>query len=182
LYQEFVEGNWVVNKNPDVSFSALGADHALEQINRSMKVSGGLVGITLNPNARNKFFLIAPELSRLADEAKEMAGTIASDDISIHHHTLTVSVTSREEKNIEQLLITMENFTNPFSQEGDQLFNLVTKVVMPDQVKKDLMEQTEETKASNVENSGEEDKDCWYYTNSGATRRSEPFCTYAARV
>jgi hypothetical protein len=62
LYQEFVEGNWVVNKNPDVSFSALGADHALEQINRSMKVSGGLVGITLNPNARNKFFLIAPEL------------------------------------------------------------------------------------------------------------------------
>jgi hypothetical protein len=138
-----------------------------------------------------------------------MAGTIASDDISIHHHTLTVSVTSREEKNIEQLLTTMENFTNPFSQEGDQLFNLVTKVVMPDQVKKDLMEQTdigqdlfgvlvkdriqtgtlniwepcnEETKASNVENSGEEDKDCWYCTNSGATRRSEPFCTYAARV
>jgi hypothetical protein len=43
-----------------------------------------------------------------------MAGTIASDDISIHHHTLTVSVTSREEKNIEQLLTTMENFTNPF--------------------------------------------------------------------
>jgi hypothetical protein len=72
-----------------------------------------------------------------------MAGAIASDDISIHHHSLTVSVKSCEEKNIEQLLTTMENFTNPFSQEGDQLFNLVTKVVMPDQVKKDLMEQTD---------------------------------------
>ena len=71
LYQEFVEGNWVVNKNPDVSFCALGADHALEQINRSMKVSVGLVGITLNPNARTKFFLISPELSRLAMKRKK---------------------------------------------------------------------------------------------------------------
>jgi hypothetical protein len=34
----------------------------------------------------------------------------------------------------------------------------------------------EEMKAANVENSGEEDKDCWHYTNSGAMRRSEPFC------
>lgn len=64
LYQEFVVGNWVVNKNPNVSLCGLGADHALEQINLSMKVSGGSVGISLNPNARTKFFLIAPELSR----------------------------------------------------------------------------------------------------------------------
>jgi hypothetical protein len=63
-----------------------------------MKFFCGSVGITLNANASVKFFLIAPELSRLADEAKEMAGATASDDISIHHHTLIVSVTSREEK------------------------------------------------------------------------------------
>ncbi|EDO31470.1 predicted protein [Nematostella vectensis] len=52
IYQEFMEGNWIVNKNPNVSFCAVGADNALEQINRSMKVSGGLVGITLNPTAQ----------------------------------------------------------------------------------------------------------------------------------
>ena len=34
------------------------ADHALEHNNHAMKVSGGLVGIILNPSARNKFFLI----------------------------------------------------------------------------------------------------------------------------
>lgn len=56
IYNEFMEGNWLVNKNPDVPFCALGADHALEHINRSMKVTGGLVGITLNPSARTKFF------------------------------------------------------------------------------------------------------------------------------
>ena len=32
-YEEFLEGNWVVNKNLRVPFSALGADHALEEIN-----------------------------------------------------------------------------------------------------------------------------------------------------
>ena len=32
-YEEFLEGNWVVNKNLCVPFCALGADHALEEIN-----------------------------------------------------------------------------------------------------------------------------------------------------
>ena len=39
IYQEFLDGNWVVNKNEDEAFCALGADNAHEQINRSMKVS-----------------------------------------------------------------------------------------------------------------------------------------------
>ena len=100
--------------NEDVAFCALGADHPFEQINRSMKVSEGLVGITLNPNAPkyNKFFLIAPELARLAEEAKEMAGTSTANE-GTHHHTSTTSVLSREEKTIEKLLNTMESFTNP---------------------------------------------------------------------
>ena len=51
VYREFLDGNWVVNKNQSVPFCGLGADNGLEHINRSMKVSGGLVGITLNPSA-----------------------------------------------------------------------------------------------------------------------------------
>ena len=141
IYQEFLEGAWIVNKNLNVSFCALGADHALEQVNRSMKVSGGLVGITLNPSARTKFFLIAPELSRLAEEARSMAGTTSTHS-SAHHHSLSASVFSREEKSIVQLLATMENFTNPFVEQSEELFNLVTNVVTPTQVKKDMSEQS----------------------------------------
>ena len=74
IVEEFQQGNWVVNKNGDTSFCALGADHSLEHTNRSMKVSRGLIGITLNTSSRNKFFLIAPELARLAEEARNMAG------------------------------------------------------------------------------------------------------------
>ena len=48
IYEEFIQGNWVVNKNARVPFCTVGADTALEHINCSMKVTGGLVGITLN--------------------------------------------------------------------------------------------------------------------------------------
>lgn len=88
-YSEFLEGNWVVNKNSYVPFCAAEADHGLEQINRSMKVSGGLAGITLNPSARAKFFLIAPELARLTAEAQQIAGV--KFEIRIHHHSLSAT-------------------------------------------------------------------------------------------
>ena len=56
IYEDFLSGNWVVNKNLDTAFSTFGADNALERLNKKMKVSGGLAVITLNPNARVKFF------------------------------------------------------------------------------------------------------------------------------
>ena len=127
IVEEFQQGNWVVNKNSDTSFCALGADHALEHINRSMKVSGGLIGITLNPSARNKFFLIAPELARLAEEAKNMAG-LSRQKRAKEHHNLSTAVLVREERNVKKLTATIERFTNPFTEESDDLFNLVRKV------------------------------------------------------
>ena len=139
IYEEFQQGNWVVNKNSSVSFCAVGADNALEHVNCSMKVSGGLIGITLNPNARTKYFLIAPELARLAEQAKEMAGTSSKKG---KHHDAITSVRTRQEKNIEQLVDCINRFTNPFSEESEDLFNLVTKVVMPEKVKEDLCQQS----------------------------------------
>ena len=46
IYEEFIQGNWVVNKNAEVPICVVGADNILEHKNRFMKVSGGLVGIT----------------------------------------------------------------------------------------------------------------------------------------
>jgi len=139
---KFQNGNWVVNKNAQIPFCGLGSDNALEHVNRSMKVSGGLVGITLNPSARARFFLIAPELARLAEQANDMAG--ASTKVQDKHHKLAAAVLSREEKNISKLTTTIVSYTNPFTQREDYLFNLVTKVVMPEEVKLDLCAQSTE--------------------------------------
>ena len=51
IHQEFIDGNFGVNKN-QIPFCAIGVDHALEHINRIMKVTGGHVGITQNASAR----------------------------------------------------------------------------------------------------------------------------------
>ena len=78
----------MVNKNSStVPFCALDADHGLEHINRSMKVSGGLVGITLNQAARTKFFLIALEVENFAEQAKDMAGVASKIKTRHHNHT-----------------------------------------------------------------------------------------------
>ena len=74
IYQKFQNGNWVVKNNAKVAFCDVGADGP-ENVKRSMKVSGALIAIRLNPTARTKYFLIAPGLARLAVQAKLMAGT-----------------------------------------------------------------------------------------------------------
>ena len=80
----------MVNNNEKVAFCAVGANNALEHVKRSTKVSGGLIGITLNPSTRTKCFLIALELARLADQAKLMASTPSKTQTS--HHNLTTVV------------------------------------------------------------------------------------------
>lgn len=104
-----------------------------------MKVIGGLVGIKLNPSARAKFFLIASELARLANQTKDMAGV--RHEVRGQHHNLTAAVVSQEQKNINKLSNTIRAFTHPYSQDGADLLSLVTKVVTPEEVKNDLCNQ-----------------------------------------
>ena len=77
-----------------------------------MKASGGLVGITLNESALVKFFLIAPEIPRLADEAICMAGLLRKTPGK--RQSLSVAIQAHEEKGVQLLTATTENFTNPF--------------------------------------------------------------------
>ena len=69
-----MDGNITVNKNK-IPFCAVVADPAQEHIIRIMKVIRRLVGITQNDTACEIYFLIAPELSRLAEDANKMADT-----------------------------------------------------------------------------------------------------------
>ena len=60
-----------------------------------------------------------------------------------YHHNLT-TVLSREEKCVSKLTATIASYTNPFTQQGQDLFNLITKVVMPEELKRDLCAQSVE--------------------------------------
>ena len=52
-------GDFSVNKT-SVPFTAIGADHAIEHENRTMKVLHGIKGIVNNINKFDKYLIIAP--------------------------------------------------------------------------------------------------------------------------
>ena len=106
-----------------------------------MKVSGGLVGITLNESAP-----YCARNARLPQEAKCMAGL--SRETPGQHHCLSAAIEAREEEGVHQLTTTIDNFTNHFLVSNDSapnthLYNLVTKVVMSKKTNNDWCQQSE---------------------------------------
>ena len=99
------------------------------------------MGITQNASARERFFLTAPELSRLAEEAHKMAGSPTA--ARKEHHDLSMAVWTRQEENIAKLKNVFRSSMNPITHEGEDLTNIITKVVMPVHVQKDVCNQDE---------------------------------------
>ena len=118
IWDEFEQGNFVVNKS-DIPFCAIGPDHGIEHVNRSMKVTGGLVGITLNEAARARFFLAAPELSRLSEEAKGLVGVKEGTDLV--HHESSPRFAKTQDTQVMKLRKEISKHMNPFSTDSDNL-------------------------------------------------------------
>ena len=84
IWNEFLQGNWVVNRSA-IPFSTLGDDEALEHENKRLKMQGGLTGITLNEAARIKFFLADVELTRIVGETEKYSGMHSTNKGNRHH-------------------------------------------------------------------------------------------------
>ena len=76
----------------------------------------------------------------IADQAKYMAGLPSK--IQKRHHGHNPAIVFREDKNVKALMETIESFTDSFADKSSDLFNLVTKVVIPDSIKEDSYKQT----------------------------------------
>ncbi|KAK1888370.1 Placenta growth factor [Dissostichus eleginoides] len=63
-WEELRAGNISVTKSV-IPFVSVGADHACEPLNKLMKICSGIIGISNNANARQRLFMVTPELSRL---------------------------------------------------------------------------------------------------------------------
>lgn len=101
-----------------------------------MKATGGLLGINQNASAQGRFFLTGLELSRLAEEALKMAGSPAAARKG--HHDLSMAVWTRQEENIVKLKNVFRSSMNPITYESEDLTNIITKVMMPVHVLKDV--------------------------------------------
>ena len=63
IWEAFMNGEFCVKKS-QIPFTGIGADHGGEQVVKTLKIEGGLVGIANNDNARLRFFLTAPFASK----------------------------------------------------------------------------------------------------------------------
>jgi hypothetical protein len=139
IWAEFMQGNFCVSKGV-AGFTSIAPDHGIEQENRSLKVIGGIVGITQNEKSLDKYFLIAPELSKLLHEF-EKAYCIVGNDKRTQHHELTGGKLARVVNNAAKLTAVFQEHGDPFAtaENEDEIYNLLTKEVMKENVSNDIV-------------------------------------------
>lgn len=117
-------------------FTSIAPDHGTEQENHA--VIGGIIGITQNEKALDKYFLTAPELS------KYLHDFVAIYDIGervTRTHEISGGTLSRMMSYASKLSQVFHAHRNPFTEEfDDELYNLLTREVMNDKVSKDILE------------------------------------------
>jgi len=129
-WEELQAGSIAVTKT-DIPFVSIGADHACEHLNKLMKIHSGLVGISNNANARQRFFLATPELSRIAKEFKSQFDL--DNDKTREHHDLRPSAVKKEHDAIDRIKSAILKHGNPFAAEGEKLHNVITHAYIPDE-------------------------------------------------
>ena len=82
---------------------AIGCDHAGEQVNREGKSRGGLKGITMSANSRNRQYLASPILDQLSKEMLKKSNP-TSPIIRPQHHQLSAALLSRQGNRIRKLV------------------------------------------------------------------------------
>lgn len=134
----FENGNWVVNRISHEPFRANGAVHAPEHVDRVMKGAGGLVGITQCSN-KILYHRFRTRVIRCWSLRSGWSGLRPNDNV--HHHAVSYAVMSRHEKCIGSPMRTIQTFTNSFEGLNTDLANLVTREIVPETVKNDLIAQ-----------------------------------------
>lgn len=133
VYDSVIQASVAMNIIP---FCAIGPDHAMEHVNKLMKIRGGLKGLTQQPAAMARWFLVAPELSELATQAEHMLGVQRASPS--HHHDLSDEITNSYNENVQKLKNVLK-VSDPFATEERHLVNIITKAVMPDYIKEGVL-------------------------------------------
>ena len=126
-WQFLDEGNFSVNKS-GIPFTAIGADHGLEQENKAMKVLGGIQGITNKKNTLDKHFLVAPVVNQILRSFTEEFSLVKKDRKC--HYQLTGKTNERYNENSIKLRKVFDIHATDFSI-SDDVFNTTTKAVLP---------------------------------------------------
>ena len=124
IKSEFAK-TWVINKSGR-RFSFIPIDQVHEQENSKLKGTSGIIGLTQNPQALNRWMLAGPEQARLLQEFED-ANKLSMETDDYQHHEEGVATQQTFFKQTQRLLDTITNeFGNPFEEIGPELLVLNT--------------------------------------------------------
>ncbi len=136
IWEQFQNGTFVTQKTSN-PFSCLAHDQIHEQLNGVMKGDGGIIGITENESALNRWMTSGPEITRLLQEY-ESKHHKTSKPSKPRHHEQTPSIQKQFVKDVQKLTEVISAMGNPFTSTGTELITLDTKVIMPEKSTKQL--------------------------------------------
>ena len=144
VYQRFMEGEHAISRSSQ-PFARVWTDMALEQsINLDSKSKGGIVGISLNADALQRWFLTSHERAAITSAVKQMCGINDLDQVGTHKEAAPKRV-ERDENDVRKIVSCFKSglMKDPFSEESDSLSNIATGVVLPTDVAERLMTSVE---------------------------------------
>ena len=125
-----MEGGSCVGKSK-VPFKSIGANHGIEQENRSIKVMGGITG-TSNPSINlDKYFLSTAEISNIITSFCDKFGISESEACKREdHYQLSGSKNSRIRINVSKISDAFSTYGVSFDAK-DNFYNVLTMKVLP---------------------------------------------------
>ena len=123
------EGSFCVGKSK-VPFTSIGADHGIEQENRSIKAMGGIKGISNSSINLDEYFLSTAEISNIITSFCDKFGISESEACKRDHYQLSGSKNSRIRSNVSKISDVFSTYGVSFDA-TDNVYNVLTMKVLP---------------------------------------------------
>ena len=125
-----MKGAFCVEKSK-VPFTSKGADHGIEQENRSIKVMGGIKGISNSSINLDEYFLSTAEISNIITSFCDKFGISESEACKREdHYQLSGSKNSRIRINVSKISDVFSTYGVSFDA-TDNFYNVLTMKVLP---------------------------------------------------
>lgn len=136
VQDHFMHGAFTSNKTGNL-YSAIGLDHAHEQLNAQVKGDGGAIGLTEDPGALRRWMVAGPHLAKIIGEYESNVDNSHVDTNSKHHEQSTTQQKAFA-NDVRSLVAVMAEFGNPFLDRTKDLLTIDSQDIMPQRVVESL--------------------------------------------
>ena len=140
VYENFAKGNFSIKEKPG-RFTAVGGDQKLEQsINLSTKCCDGVIGHAKQKQYVAQWDLIYHEMMAVKNLHRQYANVMDRTHETYSHHESSQSTTDHKESQLQRMMQFIDEKGSPLAATSSTtLQNYVTKEVMTDNIRKDML-------------------------------------------